>query len=32
MEEIETNDFNLNILKYVSTAVKEAIVDPADEK
>ena len=30
MEEIEKNDFNLNISRYVSTAVAEEEVDLAD--
>lgn len=32
MEEIENNDFNLNISRYVSTAVEEEIVDLAGVK
>lgn len=32
MEEIEKNDYNLNISRYVSTAVEEEIVDLADVK
>ena len=32
MEEIEKNGFNLNISRYVSTAVEEEIVDLADVK
>lgn len=31
MEEIEKNDFNLNISRYVSTAVAEAKIDLAEE-
>lgn len=30
MEEIEKNDFNLNISRYISTAVGEAEIDLAD--
>lgn len=29
MAEIEKNDFNLNISRYISTAVGEADIDPA---
>ena len=32
LSEIEKNDFNLNISRYVSTAEKDAIVDLADVK
>lgn len=32
MEEIEKNDYNLNISRYVSTAAEEEIVDLADVK
>jgi len=32
MEEIEKNDFNLNISRYVSTAMEEEIIDIADVK
>lgn len=32
MEEIEKNDFNLNISRYVSTAAEEEIIDLADVK
>lgn len=32
MEEIEKNDFNLNISRYVSTAAVEELIDIADVK
>ena len=32
MDEIERNDFNLNISRYVSTAIEEEAVDLADIK
>lgn len=32
MEEIEKNDYNLNISRYVSTAAEEEIVNLADVK
>ncbi|WP_143826239.1 N-6 DNA methylase [Scatolibacter rhodanostii] len=32
LSEIEKNDFNLNISRYVSTAEKDAILDLADVK
>ena len=32
MDEIEKNDFNLNISRYVSTVAEEEIIDLADVK